>query len=172
MFSKSIPFTTQHFLYLKCLTLTIYIILCLIGLDGVKNQISSDLYLVSVIMQSQITSSLTVNVTMETISSVYKDPSLELTYRILVPAILAVIMFIVGCDITWDSMKAHLRRPLGPLIGALCQFGLLPLAAFGLSLMLNLPKEQALGVVIVSSCPGGAVSNIFTYWTDGDLSLR
>ena len=121
-------------------------------------------------MQSQITSSLTVNVTMET--AVYKDPSLELTYRILVPAILAVIMFIVGCDITWDSMKAHLRRPLGPLIGALCQFGLLPLAAFGLSLMLNLPKEQALGVVIVSSCPGGAVSNIFTYWTDGDLSLR
>ena len=108
----------------------------------------------------------------ETTTVFVRNPGLQLAYNILVPAILGVIMFAMGCDITWAKIYPHMRRPLGPAIGVLCQFILLPLSAFGLAHALRLPREQAIGMLVISSCPGGAVSNIFTFWSNGDLSLR
>nr|KAG5707883.1 hypothetical protein BaRGS_031614 [Batillaria attramentaria] len=80
-------------------------------------------------------------------------------------------MFGVGCHIDLADLWAHLRRPFGIVIGILAQFGLLPLAAYGTGHALQLPPLQALGMLVMSCCPGGSTSNLFTYWVDGDVSL-
>ncbi|XP_048236730.1 solute carrier family 10 member 6-like [Haliotis rufescens] len=77
----------------------------------------------------------------------------------------------VGACIQLKELWAHLRRPYGILIGAAAQFILLPLTAFGLAHALQLPPRQAIGMLIMSCCPGGSTSNMFTLWVDGDVPL-
>jgi BASS family bile acid:Na+ symporter len=47
----------------------------------------------------------------------------------------------------------------------------MPLLALGLTLAFSLPKELAIGVILVGCCPGGTASNVITYLAKGDLAL-
>ncbi|ELU16037.1 hypothetical protein CAPTEDRAFT_4790 [Capitella teleta] len=47
----------------------------------------------------------------------------------------------------------------------------MPLVTFTYAYLLELQSHHAIGMIIVASCPGGTVSNIFTYWSRGDLPL-
>jgi BASS family bile acid:Na+ symporter len=47
----------------------------------------------------------------------------------------------------------------------------MPLLAFCLAWAFMLPKELALGVILVGCCPGGTASNVITYLAKGDLAL-
>lgn len=42
----------------------------------------------------------------------------------------------------------------------------------GLSQMVVMSTEEALGVIIQAVCPGGLYSNVLSYWLDGDMNLR
>lgn len=53
----------------------------------------------------------------------------------------------------------------------LSQFLLLPLIAFGLGHVLQMTAPQAISVLVMGCCPGGTTSNIFTYWSEGDVAL-
>lgn len=66
----------------------------------------------------------------------------------------------------------HIRRPIGIIIGMLSQFVLLPLSAFILIKVLGLGILHATGLLLLACSPGGVTSNIFTYFCDGDISLR
>ncbi|XP_062410673.1 sodium-dependent organic anion transporter-like isoform X2 [Sardina pilchardus] len=47
----------------------------------------------------------------------------------------------------------------------------MPLTAFLLALTLNVRPVQAIAILIMGCCPGGTISNIITYWIDGDMDL-
>jgi BASS family bile acid:Na+ symporter len=47
----------------------------------------------------------------------------------------------------------------------------MPLFAFALCKAFSLKEAYAVGVILVGSCPGGATSNIFTYWSKGNVAL-
>ncbi|XP_077999983.1 ileal sodium/bile acid cotransporter-like [Glandiceps talaboti] len=81
------------------------------------------------------------------------------------------MMISMGCVITFQETFAHVKKPFAILIGFLCQYGILPLTGFGLSHLFKLEPQYALGVLIMSCCPGGTTSNILTYWIHGDVSL-
>ncbi|XP_041463822.1 ileal sodium/bile acid cotransporter-like [Lytechinus variegatus] len=85
--------------------------------------------------------------------------------------ILIFLMLAMGCVVKPSDFKEVLRVPKSVLIGMLCQFVLMPLSAFCLALALSLPAPMALGVLVMSCCPGGTVSNLFTFWTKGDVCL-
>ncbi|XP_064458210.1 ileal sodium/bile acid cotransporter-like isoform X2 [Ornithodoros turicata] len=65
----------------------------------------------------------------------------------------------------------HLKRPMSILVGMLSQFILLPLISFALLSVLKLDGLYAVGMLILSCSPGGATSNIFAYFCDGDVPL-
>jgi BASS family bile acid:Na+ symporter len=48
---------------------------------------------------------------------------------------------------------------------------MLPVVGFGVAALFPLTPELAVGVVIVSACPGGATSNLLTYLVEGNLAL-
>ena len=84
---------------------------------------------------------------------------------------LGVIMFGMGLTLSPQDFRIVLSRPKDILIGCLAQFTVMPLLAFVLSWAFSLPKELALGVILVGCCPGGTASNVITYLAKGDLAL-
>lgn len=84
---------------------------------------------------------------------------------------LGVIMFGMGLTLSPHDFHVVLTRPKDLLIGCLAQFTVMPLLALGLTWAFALPKELALGVILVGCCPGGTASNVITYLAKGDLAL-
>ncbi len=85
--------------------------------------------------------------------------------------LLGVIMFGMGLTLSSKDFRIVLSRPKDIFIGCLAQFTVMPLLAWGLAWAFSLPKELALGVILVGCCPGGTASNVITYLAKGDLAL-
>lgn len=84
---------------------------------------------------------------------------------------LAVIMFVMGITMNENDFKIVLTNPKDIFIGCLAQFTIMPLVAFALAKILNLPPELAVGLVLLGTCPGGTASNVMTYLAKGDVAL-
>lgn len=84
---------------------------------------------------------------------------------------LGLIMFGMGLTLSPTDFRIVLSRPKDILIGCLAQFTVMPLLAWLLTWAFQLPKELALGVILVGCCPGGTASNVITYLAKGDLAL-
>jgi len=85
--------------------------------------------------------------------------------------LLMIVMFGMGLTLKFDDFKLVLQRPTDVLIGFIAQFVIMPLIAFLLVKILNLPPELAVGVILVGTCPGGTSSNVMTYLAKGDVAL-
>ena len=85
--------------------------------------------------------------------------------------LLGVIMFGMGLTLSPKDFRIVLSRPKDILLGCLAQFTVMPLLALALTWAFSLPKELALGVILVGCCPGGTASNVITYLAKGDLAL-
>jgi len=90
-------------------------------------------------------------------------------------ALLALMIFVImlgmGASLTPDDFKAVFRKPKGVFIGFLSQFGFMPLIAFTLATVLNLPPYFAIALILVGCLPGGTTSNMFTYFSRGSVAL-
>ena len=93
-------------------------------------------------------------------------------HRVLLQVLLVAIMVAMGCAITLKDTWEHLKRPVNLCIGFASQFFLLPLMVFAEAHALQLVPLEAIALMIVGTCPGGTMSNMFTFWSDGDVSLR
>jgi bile acid transporter len=95
----------------------------------------------------------------------------------LLVGLVFVIMFGLGAGLTPRDFRSAIRRPWGVLIGFVTQFGIMPLLAYVLvvTLVLQLPQEYALpvavGALLMGCVPAGTTSNIFTYFSKGNLAL-
>lgn len=96
----------------------------------------------------------------------------------LLRVFILVIMFGLGAGLTPRDFGLAIKRPWGLVIGWLTQFGIMPLVAYLLVLAVLLPFSQgpevafiALGALIMGSVPAGTTSNLFTYFSKGNLAL-
>jgi len=95
----------------------------------------------------------------------------------LLVGLVFVIMFGLGAGLTPRDFRAALRRPWGLIIGFLTQFGIMPLLAYGLIVLFLFQLEPeyalpvAIGALIMGCVPAGTTSNIFTYFSKGNLAL-
>ena len=84
---------------------------------------------------------------------------------------LGVIMLCMGIALKPSDFKIVFSRPKNVIIGYIAQFTIMPLLAFLLTKIFNLPQKIAVGVILVGCCPGGTASNVITYLAKGDLAL-
>ncbi len=68
-------------------------------------------------------------------------------------------------------MKETLKRPVGPAIGFVCQFLLMPVIAFCLGFSFPDSPSLRLGLFVTGVSPGGGGSNIWTLMFGGNLNL-
>ena len=89
----------------------------------------------------------------------------------IVMPILLLLMFLLGTDLNKESFTNVAKNPKGVLAGMLGQLVFLPLIAFGIAWVLDLPPVYFMGLVLVACCPGGSSSNVFTMLVKGDIAL-
>ena len=89
----------------------------------------------------------------------------------IAPIALALIMLALGLGLTGQDFLRVAKQPKDFLVGLICQLILLPIIAFLLLKIFNLPLEIALGVMIIAAAPGGVTSNVLTKFADGDVAL-
>ena len=85
--------------------------------------------------------------------------------------LLGIVMFGMGMTLDLNDFKIVFSRPKDVLVGCLAQFTIMPLLAFILAKLFNLPSKLAVGVVLVGTCPGGTSSNVMTFLAKGDIAL-
>lgn len=94
--------------------------------------------------------------------------------QVILPLVLAFIMFAMGLDLTPADFKRIGQFPKAFVLGFVLQFVSLPLLAFGLASLFigfGLAPEYAVGLVIIACCPGGVTSNMMTHLAQGDSAL-
>ncbi|WP_409331603.1 bile acid:sodium symporter family protein [Trujillonella humicola] len=89
----------------------------------------------------------------------------------MLTAILAVVMLGMGAAMTFRDLGDELRRPRYLALAVAGQFAIMPLIAFTLAWLLQLPPALAIGLVIVGCMPGGTTSNLYTYFARANLAL-
>ena len=90
-------------------------------------------------------------------------------------AILALMIFVImlgmGASLTPRDFILALKRPYGLMIGVVSQYGFMPLIGFVLASTLPVSDPIKIGILIMACMPGGTTSNIFTYFSKGNLAL-
>ena len=101
------------------------------------------------------------------VGQVYYDASSQW----LLSTVLASMILGIALDIRWQDFKAVAKMPKAIIAGLVAQFMVLPAATAGLTLLLDLPAGIELGMILVASCPGGAISNFITHLSGGNTAL-
>lgn len=90
---------------------------------------------------------------------------------VFLPLALFIIMLGMGLGLTIDDFKRILVAPKAVILGLVAQLILLPVVGFILAGLFPLSPELAVGVMILSACPGGSTSNLMTYLAKGNVAL-
>jgi len=101
------------------------------------------------------------------LGNVNYDQSQQLTLNL----VLALMVFGLALDIKLEDFRRVFRSPKAPLVGLIAQFVLLPAVTCLITLVADLPPGVELGMILVAACPGGAVSNVITYFARGNVAL-
>ncbi len=84
---------------------------------------------------------------------------------------LAFIMFGVALEINVSNFKHIAKKPKSAILGFLSQFLLLPALTFFLIIIIDPTPSVALGMLLVSVCPGGNISNFVSHLAKGNTAL-
>ncbi len=90
---------------------------------------------------------------------------------IILPLSLTFIMFSLGLGLSIKDFKNVTKQPKAFTVGIINQMVLLPLVTFGLIHLFRFSNEMAVGLMILSCCPGGVTSSIITKIAKGDTAL-
>lgn len=95
----------------------------------------------------------------------------EVAGQPLISVLLGVIMLGMGLTLGIADFRRVLAMPRGVAAGVALQFTVMPLAGFLLALAFQLPNGLAVGLILVSCCPGGTASNVVAYLARANLAL-
>jgi BASS family bile acid:Na+ symporter len=96
---------------------------------------------------------------------------LQTLTQVALPIAIILIMTGVGLSLIPADFKRVFQQPKAFLVGAVCQMLILPLIAIAVIALTGLTGELAIGLFILSLCPGGATSNLYSYLAKGDVGL-
>ena len=91
--------------------------------------------------------------------------------QIFLPISLAIIMFGMGLSLVKDDFVRLFAYPKAVLVGLCNQLLFLPLIGFAIVLLFDLNPSMAIGMMILSVCPGGPTSNLITQVSRGNIGL-
>jgi BASS family bile acid:Na+ symporter len=84
---------------------------------------------------------------------------------------LAVIMLGMGITLSIDDFRRVVVMPRAVAAGVTAQYVIMPLLGWSIAWALQLPVPLAVGVILVSCCPGGTASNVVCYLAGANVAL-
>lgn len=98
-------------------------------------------------------------------------PSAFAWLAVWVTLMLQFIMFTMGATMKTSDFSEVFKQPVRVLAVVATQYIFMPLSAYLLAKLFQLPAEVALGLILLGSVPGGTSSNVLTYLAKGDVAL-
>ncbi|MDQ0272510.1 bile acid:sodium symporter family protein [Cytobacillus purgationiresistens] len=98
-------------------------------------------------------------------------PEAFLMFGGYITILLGVVMFGMGLTLKAVDFKIILTNPMPVIIGLIAQYTIMPLTAFAIAYLLQLPAALAAGLVLLGSVPGGTASNVMVYLAKGNVAL-
>lgn len=86
-------------------------------------------------------------------------------------AVLGLVMFGVALELRVDDFRTALRTPKALALGLLGHHVLFPAMTYGLIWILRPEPSIALGMILVSACPAGHISNFLAHLSKGNTAL-
>ena len=90
---------------------------------------------------------------------------------LLLNVVLGLVMFGVSLELKPADFRAALATPRALVIGLLGHHLVFPAVTYALVLALQPRPSIALGMILVSSCPAGNISNFLTHFARGNTAL-
>ena len=87
------------------------------------------------------------------------------------PLSVFTIMFALGLDLQIKDFTRLIQYPKAAIAGLIGQLILLPIIGFGLAFTVSADFILALGIILLSACPGGAASNMVAYLARANTAL-
>lgn len=81
------------------------------------------------------------------------------------------IMLGMGITLRWEDFIEVGRSPRWVLLGVVLQFTIMPMLGWFLGRWFQLPPFFAIGLILVSCCPGGTASNVIAYLAKAHVAL-
>lgn len=99
------------------------------------------------------------------------DGSIRPFDQSLVSVLLGVIMLGMGLTLSPQDFALVLKLPRAVASGVVLQFTVMPLAGITFATLFGLETGLAVGLILVSCCPGGTASNVVAYLARANLAL-
>lgn len=100
---------------------------------------------------------------------------MNIVTQVLLPLILAFIMFSMGLSLRVSDFTDVVKKPKAFAVGFFLQLFTLPLIGFTMAWVwtrhFGLDPVYGVGLMIIASCPGGVTSNLMTHLVKGDTAL-
>ena len=91
--------------------------------------------------------------------------------QIFFPFCIITIMFALGTTLGSEDFKRVILKPKPVFLGTVGQMVLLPATAFLFTAVVPMDPAVAIGLIILSACPGGVTSNAIVFVARADLAL-
>ncbi|XP_035215148.1 ileal sodium/bile acid cotransporter-like [Stegodyphus dumicola] len=102
---------------------------------------------------------------------VRQDKVINKVFTAFVATIVTINYINMGCALDIGVVKKVLKRPIGPAVGFVCQFLVMPLVSYGVGYLLFEDPVLRLGLFTFGCSPGGGASNMWTVLLGGNLNL-
>lgn len=89
----------------------------------------------------------------------------------LLNAVLGLVMFGVALELRLEDFKTALKTPTALALGLVGHHVLFPAMTYLLVWILNPLPSIALGMILVSSCPAGHISNFLVHYSHGNVAV-
>jgi BASS family bile acid:Na+ symporter len=104
----------------------------------------------------------------------YFEPEIFLVFKSSFLWLFAATMFAIGVVLEPEDLGETVRHPRRIALGVLTQYSVMPVLGFvaaTASVATGMPKEVALGFVIVGCAPGAMASNVIVYLAGGAVAF-
>ncbi len=99
---------------------------------------------------------------------------LDKIFKLAIILMLFLVMVGMGLTLTAEEFKLVFKQPKGIIFGTVMQFGMMPLIALAIGHLMGFYSSFPfiyVGMILVTATPGGATSNLMTYFAKGDVAL-
>jgi len=96
---------------------------------------------------------------------------LDLKNKHLLTAMIQLVMFGMGTQMTIAELKSVKNMSYPVIIGIVLQFSVMPVVGWGIAKAMGMPPEIAAGVVLIGACSSGLASNVMSYIAEANLPL-
>lgn len=105
------------------------------------------------------------------VSAAYFFPSFFAPLKPFIDWFFACTMFGIGALLTGEDFEPIFGRPRLVLLGVLAQFSIMPVAAFLIVRVLDLPSALAFGLILAGAVPDAMAAGVMTYIAGADVAL-